>query len=145
MVEGKVIVMWFFYCVIRTVPATDFSDIILTWNWNSSAEIPGASPALYFCNISSACILHMNQSGFLSSAKSSSSRWDLPWFILCTISSDVYGCLSGDSSYLVLVSVARHCRTCSFNLVRAESPPSLYDLSVSVCLSPTLLCPTNSK
>lgn len=59
--------MWFYfsYCAIPTVPATDFDDIILMWNRNSCAEIPGPSPALYFCNVSSACILQVNQSGFL--------------------------------------------------------------------------------
>lgn len=78
----------------------------------------------------------MNRSGFLS-ARSPSSRWDLPWFILCTVSSDECGCLPRDSFYLVLVSVAGHCRTCSLNLVRAESPPRPY--SLSECL-PLPLC-----
>lgn len=77
----------------------------------------------------------MNQSGL--SARSPSSRWDLPWFILCTVSTDECGCLTRDSFYLVLVSVAGHCRTCSLNLVRAESPPRPY--SLSECL-PLPLC-----
>lgn len=34
-----------------------------------------------------------------------------------------------ESFCLVLVSVAGHCRTCSFNLIRAESPPKPHDLS----------------
>lgn len=71
------------------------------------------------------------------SVRSPSNKWDLLWFILCTVSSDECGCLPRGSFYLVLVSVAGHCRTCSFDLTRAESPPKPYNSSK--CL-PLALC-----